>query len=221
MRWSCFSMRSICRRASSHCRASSSAARAPASCRWARFTIAATISRSRSNSAVKGFLSCRCVLKSSSGSSRMRLRTACEPLRQAAYSWPASPTSEWRCAKIAAIRWQSAKLWRATGARNSIATCAGIWPSRTCCWIASGRTSTSASRRDTQLTLRSKRRANSSSPLPKRCSNSANSQPTSSAVSCSAKRSERSSSTAAASPMGHTTAATVSRPSCSSAAIRL
>ena len=37
-----------------------------------------------------------------------------------------------------------------------------IWPSRTCCWMASGRTSTSASRRDTQLTLRSNRRANSS-----------------------------------------------------------
>src|ERR1017187_9086243 len=52
-------------------------------------------------------------------------------------------------------------------------------------------------------------------------SNSANSQPTSSAVSCSLSRSERSSSTAAASLIGHTTASTVSRPSCSSAAIRL
>ena len=39
-----------------------------------------------------------------------------------------------------------------------------ILPSRTCCWIASGKSSTSASRRDTQLTLRSNRRANSSSP---------------------------------------------------------
>ena len=36
-------------------------------------------------------------------------------------------------------------------------------PSRTCCWMASGSNSTSAKRRDTQLTLRSKRRANSSS----------------------------------------------------------
>jgi len=44
---------------------------------------------------------------------------------------------------------------------------------------------------------------------------------TSNAVSCSDKRSERSSSTAAASLIGHTTASTVSRPSCSSAAIRL
>jgi hypothetical protein len=57
-------------------------------------------------------------------------------------------------AKIAAIRWQSSKLWRAAGTRNLMVTCAKIWPSRTCCWIASGRISTSASRRDTQLTLR-------------------------------------------------------------------
>lgn len=42
----------------------------------------------------------------------------------------------------------------------------GAQDSRTCCWIASGNTSTSASRRDTQLTLRSNRRANSSSPYP-------------------------------------------------------
>src|SRR5881396_2231232 len=55
----------------------------------------------------------------------------------------------------------------------------------------------------------------------KRRSNSASSQPTSSAVSCSLNRSERSSTTAAASLLGHTTASTVSRPSCSSAAMRL
>jgi hypothetical protein len=164
MRCSSFSMRSICRRAPSHCRSSSSTAPAPDSRRWARSTIAAAISRSRSSPAFRDLLSCRCVLKNSSGFSRRRLRTAREPLRQAAYRRPASRTSERRWAKVAAIRWQSSRLWRATGARNFMATCAGICPSRTCSWIASGRTSTSANRRDTQLTLRSKRRANSSSP---------------------------------------------------------
>jgi len=164
MRWSCFSMRSICRRAPSHCRSSSSTAPAPDSRRWARFTIAAAISRSRSSPACRAWLSCRCVLKNSSGFSSSRWRTAREPLRQAAYSWPASRTSDRRWAKMAAIRWQSSRLTRATGARNFMATCAGIRPSRTCSWTASGSTSASASRRLTQLTLRSKRRASSSSP---------------------------------------------------------
>jgi hypothetical protein len=49
----------------------------------------------------------------------------------------------------------------------------------------------------------------------------ANSQATSSEVSCSVRRIERSSSTAAASFIGHATASTVSRPNCYSAAIRL
>ncbi len=110
---------------------------------------------------------------------------------------------------------------RAAGTRYFMATCAESFPSRTCCWIASGRDSTSASRRETQLTLRSKRRANSSRLYPKRCSNSANSHPCSSAVSDSDSRSERSSSTASASRIGQTTASTVSRPSCLSAAMRL
>lgn len=92
----------------------------------------------------------------------MRWRIAGEPLRHAEYSWPASRVWQRCWAKTAAIRWQSSRLWRATGTRNFNATCAGILPSRTCCWIASGRTSTSASRRDTQLTLRSNRRASSS-----------------------------------------------------------
>jgi len=48
---------------------------------------------------------------------------------------------------------------RATGTRNFIARCAATLPSRTCCWMASGSSSTNASRRDTQLTLRSNRRA--------------------------------------------------------------
>jgi hypothetical protein len=66
-------------------------------------------------------------------------------------------------AKAAAIRSQSSTLIRATGTRYFIASCAPSVPSRTCCWMVSGSNSTSANRRDTQLTLRSKRRANSSS----------------------------------------------------------
>ena len=161
-------MPSIWRRAALHCWSSNSVAAAPASRRCARFTIAAIISRSRNSSALvpaDAFsCACRCALKNRSGASRMRLRIAAEPLRHAAYSWPASRVSQWCWAKIAAIRWQSCRLWRATGTRNFKANCARILPSRTCCWIASGRTSTSDSRRDTQLTLRSNRRANSSSP---------------------------------------------------------
>ena len=62
------------------------------------------------------------------------------------------------------MRVQSSALTRATGTRYFIATCAASFPSRTCCWIASGSTSTNARRRETQLGLRSKRRASSSSP---------------------------------------------------------
>jgi len=106
---------------------------------------------------------CRCALKNNAGSSRRRCRIAGGPPRQAAYSCPACLVSQRCWANTAAIRWQSSRFMRATGTRYFIATCAEILPSRTCCWIASGRSSTSASRRDTQLTLRSNRRASSSS----------------------------------------------------------
>jgi hypothetical protein len=94
----------------------------------------------------------------------MRLRMTAEPLRHAAYSSPACRVSQGCSRKIAAIRSQSSTLMRAAGTKHFIATCAEIFPSRTCCWIDSGSSSTSAMRRDTQLTLRSNRRANSSSP---------------------------------------------------------
>ena len=48
--------------------------------------------------------------------------------------------------------------WRSIAAKLDVPV-----PSRTCRWTASGSNSTSASRRDTQLTLRSKRRPSSSS----------------------------------------------------------
>lgn len=136
--------------------------------RLARFTIAPITARSRSSAvaAEAGALSstCRWALKNNSGSSRMRWRTKGEPSRQAAYSWPAWRVFQRRRAKACAIRSQSFRLMRATGTRYFMAMCAVILPSRTCCWMDSGRSSTSASRRDTQLTLRSNRRANSSSP---------------------------------------------------------
>jgi hypothetical protein len=217
-------MRSICCRATAPCSRFNSLTAAPASRRAARLTMAEAISRSRSNAAdasPAGGSACRCTLRNSAGSSRMRCRIAGGLSRHAAYNRPAARVSQCCAAKIAAIRWQSSRQMRAAGTRYFMATCAESLPSRTCCWIASGRDSTSASRRDTQLTLRSKRRANSSRLYPKRCSNSASSQPSSSAVSDSDSRSVRSSSTASASRIGHTTASTVSRPSCRNAAMRL
>ncbi len=62
------------------------------------------------------------------------------------------------------MRTQSSRLTRATGTRYFMASCAPSFPSRTCCWMLSGNNSTKANRRDAQLTLRSKRRANSSNP---------------------------------------------------------
>jgi hypothetical protein len=60
------------------------------------------------------------------------------------------------------MRQQSSALNRATGTRNFIATCEVIAPLRTCCCTGAGSNSTRPIRRETQLTLRSKRRANSS-----------------------------------------------------------
>jgi len=60
--------------------------------------------------------------------------------------------------------WQSWGRDRATGTRYFIATWGAMAPLRTCCCTLCGSSSTKASRRDTQLRLRSKRRANSSSP---------------------------------------------------------
>lgn len=65
---------------------------------------------------------------------------------------------------MSAMRWQASGLMRTAGTRNFIATWAAILPSRTRRWIPSGSASTSDNRRDTQLTLRSNRRANSSRP---------------------------------------------------------
>jgi hypothetical protein len=60
------------------------------------------------------------------------------------------------------MRQQSSVPNRAIGTRNFIATCAVIAPLRTCCCTGAGSNSTRLIRRETQLTLRSKRRANSS-----------------------------------------------------------
>ena len=71
---------------------------APASRRLARWAIAATISRSRSNSAggvpagpAGGFCSTgRCACRNLCGSASIRSRTDGEAARQAAYNWPAA-----------------------------------------------------------------------------------------------------------------------------------
>ena len=211
--------RSACRRCWSFISARPSAIRRPA-----RRRIADAVSSSRASAAacvVAGASVCRCVFRNSSGCARIRSRTACEPSRQARYSCAACRASQRCSTNAAAIRSQSSTLRRATGTRYFIAVWAAIFPSRTCCWMASGTSSTSASRRDAQLMLRSKRRASSSSEKPKCCAISDNSQPCSSAHSCRLKRSDLSSSSASASLIGHTMASTVSWRNCSSAARRL
>jgi len=199
---------------------------APASLRWARVAIAATISRSRSRSATgaaggTGCSSSRRLRRYNSGLSSSRCRAPGPAPRQAAYSCPASRVLHRPRAKTSAIRWQSSTLARATGTSTFIAMCAAIFPSRTHCWMPEGRISTRASRLLTQLTSRSKRRASSSASHPATSRSSASSQPCSSAVSASPSRSERSRSSASAWSIGQTTARTVSRPSFSSAPIRL
>lgn len=119
------------------------------------------------------------------------------------------------------MRRQCSTLMRAAGTRQRMAICAVILPSRTNCCTGSGSSSTNARRLATQFRLRSKRRASSSIEHPRRLSISCSNQPCSSADSGSLMRSDRSSTSASASLICHTTASTVSRPSCSSAAIRL
>ena len=210
-------------RASWHCPRSISTV-APVSRRLARFVMATTICRSRNSSAAEdeggSASACRCVFRNNWGCSRIRCRIEGEAFRQAAYNCPASRLVNRWATNASASRRQSSGLERATGTKNFIATWAETAPLRTCCCTLSGSNSTSASRRNTQLVLRSNRRANSSRPYPKRCSSSASSQPSSSAVSRSPQRSERSSTRASASLIGQTTASTVSRPNCSSAAMR-
>ena len=186
--------------------------------------MAVTISRSRNSSltADEGGTGSRsrCALRNNRGSASRRCRIAGDAFRHAAYHCPASRLVKRCVAKASATRGQSAGRERATGTRYFIATCAGIAPLRTCCCTLSGSSSTNANRRDTQLGLRSKRRANSSRPYPKWRSSSASSQPSSSAVSRSLQRSERSNTRASASVMGHSTASTVSRPNCWRIAMR-
>jgi len=139
--------RSILRRASSPW---SRSIPAPATRRLARLMIADTISRSRNSAAAcaEGAFgsTCRCALRNNSGSARMRLRTSGEPSRQAAYSCPACRVSQ-RCLANAAAIGSHPEDGCAPPHEKLHARCAAIRPSRTCCWIVSGRSSTSASPR--------------------------------------------------------------------------
>jgi len=114
----------------------------------------------------------------------------------------------------------SSALARAKGRRKRIAACAGILPERTSSWMATGSSRTSPSRRDTQLGLLSNRAASSSSPHPALAASSVSSHPCSSGVSPRATRSERTSTSASASPIVQTTARTVSCPNRASARTR-
>ncbi len=122
---------------------------------------------------------------------------------------------------MAAMRSHAWVLMRAIGTRNFIATCVPTSPRRTCSCTESGRASTSAMRRETQLVLRSKRRARSSRSYPNRLSSSASNQPCSSAVSWSDRRSDWSRTRASASLSCQIVTRTVSWPSSFSAAMRL
>jgi len=142
---------------------------APASRRLARRVMATTISRSRISAATPsaggGSASrCRCAFRNNCGSCRIRWRMAGVASRQAAYNCPASRLLNRCLASASAMPWQSSGKERAMGTRNFMATWAEMVPLRTCCCTLSGSSSTSARRRDTQLRLRSKRRASSSSP---------------------------------------------------------
>ena len=150
-----------------HCSRSSSTV-TPRRRRLARRRMASVTSRSRSTSAIAGNggspVETRCVFKNSCGCANNRARTAALASRQAAYNWPAARQLN-RCLAIAsAMRTQSSAWVRAIGTRYFMATWAAIAPLRTCCCTLAGSSSTNAIRRDTQLTLRSKRRARSSCP---------------------------------------------------------
>jgi len=196
-----------------------------ASLRITRRTSAPAMSRSRSSSLAVGIgADCsisRRDLTNSPGSLSTRSRISGPPPRQAAYSSPTSRVDRPSAAIPSASRVQSSTLARAIGTRCFIAAWAPIRPSRTCPCTTEGSSVTRASRRDTQLALRSNRRDSSSWSSPKLDCSSASSHPCSSADSDSLQRMARTKSSASASPMSHTVACTTSWPSLLSARSRL
>lgn len=163
----------------------------------------------------------RRVLTNSPGSASTRSRTARPLSRQLRYSSPTSRVDSPSGAIARASRSQPDLVARAMGTRCFIAACAPIRPRRTSSWTATGSSPTSASRRDTQLGLRSKRSASSSCPSPKLDCSSDRSHPCSSADSASADRSDRARSSADSSSSSHAVAQAVSRPRRFSARTRL
>lgn len=182
-------------------------------------------SRSRSSSAADGMGASRAISRrdftNSAGSSSTRPRISGPLSRHTAYTSPTSRVDRPSAAIPAASRVQSSVLARAIGTRCFIAAWAPICPSRTCSCTDLGSSITRASRRETQLTLRSNRRASSSCSSPKLDCSSASNHPCSSADSLSAERIDRISSNASTSSMSHTVACTRSCPSFLSARNRL
>jgi hypothetical protein len=183
-------------------------------CRMTRRTSTPAVSRSRSRSAaVRPGASCstsRLVLTNSFGSASNRSRTTGPLSRHARYRSPTSRVDSPSGAIPRASCSQSSALARAIGTRCFIAAWAPIRPLRTSSCTVSGSSLTRARRRDTQLGLRSNRRASSSRPSPKTDSSSCSSHPCSSADSASAERSDRLRTSASASLIAHTVALTVS-----------
>jgi hypothetical protein len=112
-------------------------------------------------------------------------------------------------------------LARAIGTRYFIAAWATMCPSRTSSCTTAGSSLTNASRRDTQLGLRSNRFASSSWPRAKTDCSSCSNHPCSSADSASAERNDRLRTNASTSLIDHTVAWTTSWPSRASERTRL
>lgn len=141
------------------------------SLRITRRTSTPATSRSRSSSLAVGIGASRPISRrdftNNPGSLSTRSRISELLSRQAAYSSPTSRVDRPSVAIPSASRVQSSTLARAMGTRCFIAAWAPIRPSRTCSCTAEGSSLTRASRRDTQLALRSNRRASSSWSSPK------------------------------------------------------
>jgi hypothetical protein len=194
-------------------------------CRMTRRTSTPATSRSCNRADAEGLAGCcsssLLVLTNRRGSANNRPRITAPASRHARHSSPTSRVDNASEAMAAASCSQSARLARAIGTRCLIAAWAPIRPRYTSSCTVSGSSLTRASRRDTQLELRSNRRASSSWPRPKLDCSSRSNHPCSNADSASLVRNDRLSISASASLIDHTVAVTRSWPSLCSARTRL
>jgi hypothetical protein len=156
--------------------------------------------------------SSRWARRKSLGFSKTRRRVSEVPSRQALYRSPTSRLVRWSFAMDSDRTSQASPFARAIGTRYLIAAWAGIRPVRMCSCTGRGRSSTSDSLWETQLTLRSKRFAMSSW-VSGRFRSTWSNHPCSIAVSRFAERMDLSRTRASVSLISHTVARTVSAPS--------